>query len=113
LPSILESTGENGKNNPLSVRVSRSRDQPKGTLGPPARVHGQRNSNREHPIQSLRSCESGSQERNKLMVDRIARRDPGIVRQAARRAPVGDDVVSYVPSDFHRARTREPESPPR
>jgi hypothetical protein len=47
------------------------------------------------------------------MVDRIASRDPGIVRQAARRAPVGDDVVSYVPSAFHRARTREPESSPR
>ena len=44
------------------------------------------------------------------MVDRIASRDPGIVRQAARRAPVGDDVVSYVPSAFHRVRTREPES---
>ena len=47
------------------------------------------------------------------MVDRIASRDPGIVRQAARRAPGGDDAVSYVPSEFHRARTREPQSSPR
>jgi len=47
------------------------------------------------------------------MVDRIASRDPGIVRQAARRAPGGDDAVSYVPSDFHGVPTREPESSPR
>ncbi len=47
------------------------------------------------------------------MVDRTARRDPGIVRQAARRAPGGDDAASCVPSDFHPARTREPESSPR
>jgi hypothetical protein len=44
------------------------------------------------------------------MVDRIASRDPGMVRQVARRAPGGGDAVSCVPSDFHRARTREPES---
>ena len=44
------------------------------------------------------------------MVDRIASRDPGMVRQVARRAPEGGDAVSCVPSDFHRARTREPES---
>ncbi len=47
------------------------------------------------------------------MVDRIASRDPGITRQAARRTPGRDDAVSYVPSEFHRARTREPESSPR
>jgi len=47
------------------------------------------------------------------MVDRIASRDPGITRQAARPTPGRDDAVSYVPSEFHRARTREPESSPR
>ena len=47
------------------------------------------------------------------MVDRIARCDPGLVRQAARRASGGGDAVPYVPSDLHRARTREPESSPR
>lgn len=44
------------------------------------------------------------------MVDRIASRNPGLLRQAARRAPGGGDAVSCVPSDLHRARTREPES---
>ena len=52
-------------------------------------------------------------ERNNLMVDRIARCDPGLVRQAARRAPGCGDAVSYVPSDLHRARPQEPESSPR
>jgi len=47
------------------------------------------------------------------MVDRIARCDPGLVRQAARRAPGGGDAVSYVPSDLHRDRPQEPESSPR
>ncbi|MGZ3380851.1 MAG: hypothetical protein ACXVBB_11385 [Isosphaeraceae bacterium] len=47
------------------------------------------------------------------MVDRIARCDPGLVRQAARRAPGCGDAVSYVPSDLHRARPQEPESSPR
>ena len=47
------------------------------------------------------------------MVDRIASRNPGLLRQAARRAPGGGDAVSCVPSDLHRARTREPESSPR
>jgi len=47
------------------------------------------------------------------MVDRIASRDPGIIRQASKRAPGGDHAVSCVPSDFHRARTPESESSPR
>jgi len=47
------------------------------------------------------------------MVNRIASRDPGIVPQAARRAPGGDDAVSYVPSDLHLACTQESESSPR
>ena len=47
------------------------------------------------------------------MVDRIARCDPGLVRQAARRAPGSGDAISYVPSDLHRARPQEPESSPR
>jgi hypothetical protein len=47
------------------------------------------------------------------MVDRTARRDPGIVRQAARRAPGGNDVVSCVPSDIPRVCTEEPEPSPR
>jgi hypothetical protein len=47
------------------------------------------------------------------MVDRIASRDRGSIRQAARRTPGRDDAASYIPSDFHRARTRESESTPR
>jgi len=47
------------------------------------------------------------------MVNRISSRDPGIFRQAARRAPGGEAAVSCVPTDFHPARTREPDSSPR
>jgi hypothetical protein len=47
------------------------------------------------------------------MVDRIASRDSGMVRQVARRASRAGDAVPSVPFDFHRARTREPESSPR
>ena len=47
------------------------------------------------------------------MVDRIARCDPGLVRQAARRALGVGDAVSYVPAHRRWARPQEPESAPR